>query len=88
MRLAKPLYEGLPWIYGLGGAALLFISYRLHAGTLSSVCALLGLAGLIAGGAVWLRRRDYRESHTQYTLRTSPPPGPGAAESERSTEQR
>ncbi len=64
--LSQPLYEGLPWIYVLGGAAGLFGSYVIPYRAWSVVIGLLGLLGILAGIVVMLRRRDFREMRSQY----------------------
>jgi hypothetical protein len=66
VRLSRPLYEGLPWLYMASGAAALGISYATSIRLLSLVLGLLGLAGLLGGIVVWLRRRDYRELRANY----------------------
>ena len=66
MQLSKPMYESLPWVYALGGALLIAISYRLHSGILSVLLLLAGMLGLVGGAAVWLRRRDFRATHAEY----------------------
>jgi hypothetical protein len=61
-RLARPLYEALPWIYLLCGLAALTASYLTKASAVMS--AVIGLPGLVAtlGGIVLLlRRRGYRK---------------------------
>jgi hypothetical protein len=66
LRLARPLYEGLPWLYMVCGLAALTASYR---GVWPHVSVPLGLGGivaLLAGAVVWLRRREYRRMRTQY----------------------
>jgi uncharacterized membrane protein len=70
--LAKPLYESLPALYGLGGAIALAIGYRLGHGWLSAACSLLGLAGLLVAVVLWLHRRDYRSSRNEYQQRGAP----------------
>ena len=61
------MYEGLPWLYAAAGALAVGAGYRLRsAGALSTAISLAGLAGVIAGVAVWLRRRDYRAGRGDY----------------------
>ena len=66
MRLSKPVYESLPWLYLLGGALGLGAGYRLHTGAPATLVSLAGLAAIISGIAVWLRRRDYRATRDEY----------------------
>ena len=65
-RLARPLYESLPWLYVAGGALAVTISYWTPSRPLSLVLGLSGIVALIAGLAVWLRRRDFRELRANY----------------------
>jgi membrane associated rhomboid family serine protease len=66
-HLSRPVYEGLPWFYMAFGLAALVASYLLAAhGTLSLAVGALGLAALLYGIVVLLRRRDYRALRSQY----------------------
>jgi hypothetical protein len=65
-RLSRPLYEGLPWIYVIGGAAALFGSYVCPYRALALIIGLLGFIGVLGGVVVLLRRRDYRQMRSQY----------------------
>jgi membrane associated rhomboid family serine protease len=66
-RLSRPVYEGLPWFYMACGLAALLASYLLAAhGALSLAIGALGLAALLYGFVVLLRRRDYRALRSQY----------------------
>ena len=65
-RLSRPLYEGLPWVYMACGVAALAGSYLLSSRLLSLLLGLLGLAGLLGGIVIALRRRDYRQLRANY----------------------
>jgi hypothetical protein len=66
VQFSKPVYESLPWAYALSGALLIAISYQLHSGALSIMLLLAGVAGLVGGAAIWLRRRDFRTTRAEY----------------------
>ena len=67
MRLSRPVYEGLPWLYIAAGLVALGASYLIaDSHTLSLLVGLAGLAALLLGVVVLLRRRDYRELRSQY----------------------
>lgn len=66
LRLSRPLYEGLPWIYMLGGLLALAASYRYRGGRLSAVAGVLGISAVIGGIVVLLRRRDFRDMRAHY----------------------
>ncbi|MEJ0006360.1 MAG: hypothetical protein WDM77_08320 [Steroidobacteraceae bacterium] len=65
-RLSRPVYEGLPWAYLLGGLCALIASYFQTSSGLSLALGLPGLLALLAGVVVLLRRRDYRRLRVQY----------------------
>ena len=66
-HLSRPVYEGLPWFYMGCGVLTLIASYLLAAhGIVSLLVGLLGLAGLLYGFVVLLRRRDYRALRSEY----------------------
>ena len=67
MHLSRPMYEGLPWLYIGGGLAALGVSYAIgdsHA--VGMLAGLAGLAAVLGGVVVLLRRRDYRQLRSQY----------------------
>ena len=66
MRLARPVYESLPYAYiGLGWVAML-LSY-FNAGNRGGVIAFaLSLFAQIAGLTLYLHRQDCRSLRTQY----------------------
>ena len=65
-RLSRPVYEGLPWFYVICGVAALTISYFLPSGVLSVIAGMAGLAGVLGGVVILLRRRDYRALRSEY----------------------
>ena len=65
-RLARPLYEALPWLYLLCGLAALTASYLTKGGVMSAVLGLPGLVATIGGIVVLLRRRGYRQMRADY----------------------
>jgi len=66
-HFSRPVYEGLPWIYIICGLAALVASYLIAArGVLSLLVGLLGLACVVGGFVLLLRRRDYRALRSQY----------------------
>ena len=60
------MYEGLPWLYLSGGACALIAGYRLRNGLAATCVSLGGLAAMVAGVTVWLRRRDSRARNATY----------------------
>jgi Flp pilus assembly protein TadB len=65
-KLSRPVYEGLPWAYLLGGLVALIVSYWQSSPTLSVLLGLPGLLAVLAGVVVLLRRRSYRRLRAQY----------------------
>ena len=65
-RLSRPVYEGLPWAYLACGLAAILASYFLESRILSLLTGVVGLAGLLGGIVVLLRRRDYRDMRSRY----------------------
>lgn len=67
LHLARPLYEVLPWLYAAAGIAALVASYFAASPVASATLGLPGLAALIGGIVVLLRRRGYRRLRASYT---------------------
>jgi hypothetical protein len=66
MRLSKPVYESLPYVYmGFGAGALAF-SYYWHAPGWSDLIVGLGFLAVICGLVLVLKRRDYRIQRRRY----------------------
>jgi hypothetical protein len=66
VRLSRPLYEAIPWIYILCGLLALAASYRHRGSGMSVVVGILGILAVIAGIVLLLRRRDFRELKARY----------------------
>jgi len=66
LRLARPVYESLPWVYVALGLAGLAGSYLSTSKALSVTVGSLGFLGVLAGIVVLLRRRDYRQLRSEY----------------------
>ena len=68
MWLSKPLYESLPYYYAVVGATILVLSFYLENWYWPTILAGVGLASVIAGLVVWLRRRGYRQSRSRRAM--------------------
>jgi hypothetical protein len=67
MHVPRRLYEGLPWLYiTLGLAALAYSYLASSARALSLIAGLAGLAGVLAGAVLLLRRREFRALGERY----------------------
>lgn len=66
MRLSRPFYETLPYVYmGLGVGALAFSFFWREPGWSDAVMG-FGLVALVAGLVILLKRRDYRLQKRRY----------------------
>lgn len=63
MWVSKPVYEAVPYVYIVVGASMLGLSVYLDYWYWPTICLLLGIACLVTGLVIWLRRRDYRQRH-------------------------
>jgi hypothetical protein len=70
MRLARPVYESLPLVYMLIGAAAIFLFYINPPGFAGKAAFVIGLCALTAGLTLFLRRQDYRALSREYTGET------------------
>jgi hypothetical protein len=68
--LAKPVYELMPYLYIIAGAALLTLAWLMVSPLWPTVFLIAGCISLLAGLTLWLRRRDYRTTQSQYNQRS------------------
>lgn len=66
MRVARPFYESLPYVYMLIGAGAITISFLWRVPGWSDLLAGLGLVAIVSGLVLVLRRRDYRIQKRRY----------------------
>ena len=66
VRLSKPLYETLPYLYILAGLLAIGGSYLLGRNLWSDVVLVFGMFCVLAGVVVLLKRRDYRANRAEY----------------------
>jgi hypothetical protein len=65
----RPVYEALPYAYGLIGAALMLAAFVVESAP-QGLLLTLGVIALTAGLVIWMRRREYRASHAEYDPRS------------------
>lgn len=63
--IPRPIYEAIPYLLMAGGSALLLAAYLLEQGPRGWLLA-AGAAGLTIGLVLWMRRRDYRKTRSEY----------------------
>ena len=66
MRLARPIYESLPFIYVVIGALAIFLFYVNPLGFGGKAAFIIGLLALTAALTLFLRRKDYRALSREY----------------------
>ena len=66
MRIARTIYEALPWVYMILGAAAIAASYLWRQPLWTEALAVCGLAAVVLGLMLVLRRRDYRIQQRRY----------------------
>jgi hypothetical protein len=69
MWIPRPLYEALPYVYMAAGAASLAGAFVVDRGPHGLLMLVGGLA-LTVGLVLWMRRRDYRASQSEYDARS------------------
>ena len=70
MRLSRPVYESLPVIYMLIGAAAIFLFYINPLGFAGKSAFLIGVFAETAALTLFLRRQDCRELNREYSGET------------------
>ena len=66
MRIARGVYESLPYAYMLVGIAAIVASFNWRVPGWSDVMGLFGLVAIVSGLVLVLRRRDYRIQKRHY----------------------
>jgi hypothetical protein len=67
MRLARPVYESLPFIYMAIGGVAIFLFYLNPEGYPGKAAFLIGLLAETAALTLFLRRQDYRALSREYS---------------------
>jgi hypothetical protein len=67
MRLARPVYESLPFVYMAIGGAAIFLSYVEPIGPRAVIAFILGVIVVTAALTLLLRRQDYRALSREYS---------------------
>jgi hypothetical protein len=70
MRLARPVYESLPYVYMAIGALAIFVFYLDPVGVRAVAAFTIGVILATAGLTLLLRRQDYRELSREYSGET------------------
>ena len=66
MRIARTLYESLPYAYIAIGIASIVTSFLWRVPPWSDVMAVFGMVAVVSGLVLVLRRRDYRIQKRHY----------------------
>jgi hypothetical protein len=70
MRLARPVYESLPYLYMAIGGLAIFLFYLDPEGVLAAVAFVIGVIAETAALTLLLRRKDYRALSREYSGET------------------
>jgi hypothetical protein len=70
MRLARPVYESLPYVYMAIGGLAIFVFYLDPSGLHGVIAFGIGLLAETAALTLLLRRRDFRELSREYSGET------------------
>jgi hypothetical protein len=65
MWIPRPVYEAIPYVYMAAGTGSLVAAYLLERGPRGWLLT-AGAIGLIVGLVLWMRRRDYRATRSEY----------------------
>jgi len=69
MWVSKPIYESLPYFYLSAGVISLMASMYLNHWYWPTICFVVGIATLVGGLVVFLKRRDFRRDERSARLR-------------------
>ena len=67
MRVARPLYESLPYAYIVAGVAAVAASFAWRVADWSGILAIFGIVTIVGGLVLVLRRSDYRIQKRHYS---------------------
>ncbi len=70
MRLARPVYESLPYLYMAIGGLAIFLFYLDPVELRSALAFAIGIIAETAALTLFLRRRDFRELSRDYSGET------------------
>jgi hypothetical protein len=70
MRLARPVYESLPYVYMAIGGLAIFLFYADSVGPRAVAAFVIGVVVETAALTLLLRRQDYRELSREYSGET------------------
>jgi len=70
MRLARPVYESLPYAYMTIGGLAMFLFYLDPAGLRATLAFVIGFVAETAALTLYLRRQDYRALSREYSGET------------------
>lgn len=70
MYLPRSLYEALPYLYVVGGAALAGLSWHQRESGWSDAALVTGVATFVGGLVLLMRRRTFRDDAARYDSRS------------------
>jgi hypothetical protein len=70
MRLARPVYESLPYLYMAIAGLAIFLFYLDPVGLRAGLAFAIGIVAAVAALTLFLRRRDFRELSRDYSGET------------------